>query len=285
MTNDINVRENVGSMTDEEQKVFLEEWFRANYEDPANRLPYESAEGGYLWIWGGPYDAREELEGNFGGIASDHVIEELAAELTEENWEWAPTEDPSDYEDQLLDDILQFSDAFKTLTEAIDATQKLNAAPAPHELDDMYYRMLFAQVITSLETYLSDTFIAQVLGDEGKLRKFVETTPEFKETKVSLADVLAAAADIESTVKKHLVDVIWHNISKVKNMYKDALDVQFPEDLSEIYKAVDKRHDIVHRSGKNKNGDPIEIGKNHVDSLIEQIDTLVASIEEGLRNA
>ena len=43
----------------------LVEWFHERYEDPAERLPYVSAEGGYQWIYGGPYDAREVLGDNF----------------------------------------------------------------------------------------------------------------------------------------------------------------------------------------------------------------------------
>src|SRR5262245_31613642 len=41
------------------------EWFHSNYEDPANHMPYESAEGGYQWIWGGPYDASDVLQDEF----------------------------------------------------------------------------------------------------------------------------------------------------------------------------------------------------------------------------
>jgi len=273
---------NLADFSHAEQKSILEEWFRSNYEDPAHRMPYVSAEGGYIWIWGGPYDAREEIETNFGGLASDLVIDELAIELTEENWEWAPVEDPSDYEEQLLDDILQFSDAYKTLSESLVGSQKLNAAPAPHGLDNMYHRMIYAQVITSLETYLSDTFIAQVLGDRGKLRKFVETTPEFKVTKISIAEVLSAADDIESTVKKYLADVIWHNISKVKKMYKDTLSVSFPAELTDIYQSIAKRHDIVHRSGKNKSGETISMERSHVDNLVDSVGSLVSTIEQQL---
>lgn len=39
----------------------MQDWFLANFGDPANSLPYESKEGGYQWIWGGPYDAAEEI--------------------------------------------------------------------------------------------------------------------------------------------------------------------------------------------------------------------------------
>jgi hypothetical protein len=34
-------------------------WFFATYEDPANSTPYDD---GYVYLCGGPYDAREELE-------------------------------------------------------------------------------------------------------------------------------------------------------------------------------------------------------------------------------
>jgi hypothetical protein len=42
----------------EDQMELMEEWFRKHFEDPAERTPYESAEGGYIYIWGGPFDAH-----------------------------------------------------------------------------------------------------------------------------------------------------------------------------------------------------------------------------------
>ena len=63
--------------TPEIQKSAMRHWFNSNYENPANRTPYESREGGYIYIWGGPYDAREELESEFGEFVSRELIEEL----------------------------------------------------------------------------------------------------------------------------------------------------------------------------------------------------------------
>ena len=31
----------------------MRQWFDANYEDPVENTPYETAEGGYIYIWGG----------------------------------------------------------------------------------------------------------------------------------------------------------------------------------------------------------------------------------------
>jgi hypothetical protein len=76
------------------------EWFEENFEDPAERTPYESREGGYQWIWGGPYEAREELYSMFGDLVPEALIEE-AVEKVEENGitDWAPTPDRDDYDE------------------------------------------------------------------------------------------------------------------------------------------------------------------------------------------
>src|SRR5437588_8079992 len=60
----------------------MREWFLARYCDPAHETPYESAEGGYIWIWGGPYYAEQELQDRFSGIVPDDVIERLATDLS-----------------------------------------------------------------------------------------------------------------------------------------------------------------------------------------------------------
>ena len=53
-----------------EKRKLMMQWFHQNYEDPAENTSYVSAEGGYLWNHGGPYDARDELDAMFGGLVS-----------------------------------------------------------------------------------------------------------------------------------------------------------------------------------------------------------------------
>lgn len=75
------------------------QWFHENYEDPAIRTPYESAEGGYQWIWGGPYDAYDEIGDRFSDVAEEDLIEAAASEVTQDGlFDWAPKERPEDYE-------------------------------------------------------------------------------------------------------------------------------------------------------------------------------------------
>ena len=282
MPDPFEIPKDLDKFTVEEQKNVADQWFRSNFTDPANRLPYISAEGGYQWIYGGPYDAREELESELGGIVQDSVIDDLATELTEECWEWAPIEDPSEYEDQLLEYISEYSDAHATFCSSIQDTESLCKAVPPDGLDALFYRMLFAQVITIMETYFSDCFISRVLNDNDILRKYLETTPEFGEKKIPLSETLSAADNMQSTIKKQLSDVIWHNIGKVKNMYRDTLEVSFPSDLADIYKSINTRHDIVHRNGRNKDGEEVVVTAKVVYDLLQSIKQLEANIESQL---
>ena len=68
----------------------ITEWFFTNFEDPAHSTPYESAEGGYLYIWGGPYEARDIIENVFADTASEELIEAAVTAVEQEGHEWAP---------------------------------------------------------------------------------------------------------------------------------------------------------------------------------------------------
>ena len=66
------------------------EWFHSNFDDPAMETPYESAEGGYYYVWGGPYDAREKLWDAFPD-ASDELIDRAVDEIQSDGlFDWAP---------------------------------------------------------------------------------------------------------------------------------------------------------------------------------------------------
>ncbi|MCW3797375.1 hypothetical protein OMW55_06090 [Sphingomonas sp. BN140010] len=81
----------LGAMPPDEQREYMLSWFRGMFEDPANETPYQSSEGGYLYIWGGPYDAREEIEGQFHDVVSQETMEDVIDELERSGiTEWAP---------------------------------------------------------------------------------------------------------------------------------------------------------------------------------------------------
>lgn len=266
------------------QLEIMRAWFYQNFEDPAERTPYESAEGGYIWIWGGPYDAREELEDEFSEIVSDDLINELAEDLTGESWEWAPTPSASDYDDYLIDDIAQISEYYHNFSGAILDIEKLLEGKVDSTVATCLYRLLYVNVITALETYLSDAFISTVATNPLLMRKFIETTPDFQNEKIPLADVFKAWEEIEQKARSYLIDVVWHNLGRVKPMYRDTLGIDFPNDVGTIFRAILKRHDIVHRNGKTKEGDEIIVVEKDVRELIHAAELFIQEIDSKFSN-
>lgn len=258
----------------------MESWFYENYEDPAERTPYESAEGGYIWIWGGPYDAREELESEFGEVISDDVIDELVEKLERDCIEWAPTPSTDDYDNYLVDDIAEITEYYHNFSGAILDIEHLLMMSVDISIEQCFNRLLYVNVITALETYLSDAFINTVAMSPALMRRFIETTPEFQSEKVPLAEIYIALEGLERKARSYLIDVVWHHLDRAQKMYRATLGVEFPSDLGSLYRAILKRHDIVHRNGKTKDGEEIIILRDDIEAIKDAVEQFVKDVDQ-----
>jgi hypothetical protein len=261
----------------------MRSWFYENYEDPVHNCPYISSEGGYQYIYGGPYDAREELEQEFSGIVDEDVIEELADELSDEcpNWSGNTNNASDDFDDYLFRSSAESFRQEETFRQSALNIERLLEAKVEAAEYQCMLRLLYANVITALETYLSDKFISSINADEKMLRRFVETTPEFKSEKVPLSDVFNAHESIKQKVETYLVEVIWHRLDKVGPMFRDTLGIKFPPDVGELHKAIIVRHDCVHRSGRTKDGKERVLSEKDIKDLLSEAHKLVRWIEAG----
>ncbi len=81
----------LSEIEDEDERIeAIQTWFLENFEDPANETPYEGREGGYQYVWGGPFDLWEEMSDAFGDQATEEEINAAAEGLSGRGHEWAP---------------------------------------------------------------------------------------------------------------------------------------------------------------------------------------------------
>lgn len=81
----------------EDQVNYLAWWFLSFHEDPSLETPYNGREGGFLYIHGGPFDARTEIEQEFHSFISQAVIDQAVEEVEAEGiLEWAPAHNHPD---------------------------------------------------------------------------------------------------------------------------------------------------------------------------------------------
>lgn len=142
----------------------------------------------------------------------------------------------------------------------------------------LLYRTLYANVISSMEAFLSDRLIQKVLSSNGAKRQFVENFKDFKETQIPISEIYKSIGGIESQIKKVLREIIYHNLPRVKHIYKSTLNIDLG-DISELMKCISIRHDIVHRNGKDKDGNTRNITKEDVITLAHNVTDFIRNIE------
>jgi len=260
------------------QMEAMRRWFLNHYEDPAESTPYISSEGGYQYIHGGPYDAQQVLQEEFEGVVPDEVIEELADELNGLAADWAPVLYP-DFDDYVLDSITESTEHYYAFFETLTNTRRLARIEVPLGQQTHFYRLLYVSAIIAFETYLSDTFISKVFSDAALIRKFVEKDRYFSKDSVPVKEVFAYMDEINDKVKRYLLDIVWHRISDSRRMFLETLGILFPEDLTDLENAIRIRHDIIHRSGKTKDGTEHQLNRDDVEKVATTVDEIVRWIE------
>ncbi len=71
------------------QHVSMTKWFLDHYELPEVGTPYEDREGGFIYINGGPYTARDLLEDQFPD-AKPAILQAVIAEIERRGYDWVP---------------------------------------------------------------------------------------------------------------------------------------------------------------------------------------------------
>jgi hypothetical protein len=145
----------IKKLSTEQQIELMNHWFGARYENP-NVLPIDSSDGGLQWIWGGPYDAGDQLRQEFCEIAADDAIAKLSSELNEVSFEWSGKPDDNDYDDDELSQLIADGDPYFALVTSLIEVEDTAKRKRTIQDGKILHRLLFANVITSLETYLGD---------------------------------------------------------------------------------------------------------------------------------
>lgn len=202
--------------------------------------------------------------GFYGGNGEIEGVEDGLIEVAE----YYPEEDDEYYEQQL------YEATHTEIERTLDAIESLNDG-----VKQFLYRLLYANVITSMETFLGETLKREVLSNENSLRKFVETYKPFKSISMNLSDLYVKKENMPAFVITTLRELLYHDLRKIKPIYRDALGIDLG-DIAELYKAVLVRHDLVHRNGKNHEGEDHTI----TEEMVRELQTKVKALMESVNN-
>jgi hypothetical protein len=141
--------------------------------------------------------------------------------------------------------------------------------------------MCHAHIISAIELFLSSTIIHKVSNSEELIKKLIESDPEFGKRKFTLKNIFQEQEKLKVTVASYLKKLIFHDLNKVKLMYKSVLNIDFGN-ISWLFKAVLLRHDCVHRAGYDKEGKKADISVESIRELMDLCNSLTAKIDTSI---
>lgn len=279
----------------ENQLEVMRNWFYDNFEDPAESCPYDGREGGYAYIYGGPYDANDELQSMFGENVKLNYIEELADELQEHCWEWSGNSNNVDwYDEDLYDAVTSSHNPFVKFVENIEKIKSLAIIEYQSNHKEHLFSILYTNVITALETLYVELFTNSLEKESSYIANCIEKgRTEFKVSKNIIAmpfkgePIEKIREELLKEIKEHLISASWHSTKKVVERYKSTFDITVQKDwpIDEIEMATVKRNHLVHRSGKDKDGNQVVITEQNLEELIEHAQSLGEKLCESLNKA
>ena len=269
----------------DDQLIALKEWFQARFWDPANATPYNSAEGGYMYFDGGPYHPGDELQTRFGGVVESKVIEKAAHELrmmVGDDWARIRSE-PDDYFDERFTlEVPDLSAPYQQLQGRLSGCLSVLQLSGNASAELLARHMVFSAVIGVLESFLWETVQFWVGTRRDVLQAVVTNVPALAEQQLPLGSIFERHDAIEKEVNGYLQNLVWHRWDKVAVLFKLAMGVS-PPTFKPFTAAVEKRHDIVHRSGHDKNGKPISVSDAEIVDLSLKVDAFAKELSDRLR--
>jgi hypothetical protein len=102
--------------------------------------------------------------------------------------------------------------------------------------------------------------------------------------KFTLAEIAAGKEFVQSEVLSYLRSIVYHNIPKVRALYSIAADIDLFDllgaDNEKLFKAIEYRHDCVHRNGRDSQGNRLEVfTKEYVQETADMMKALVSKVE------
>lgn len=144
--------------------------------------------------------------------------------------------------------------------------------------NDMFLKMVDVFAVTAMEAYLSGTLIEKVKEDDTYLLNAAKNIKDLKDEKMALYEVVENPDKAKKRIFEKIYEFMYHNLPKIKCIYEAVFGIKINYSLKNLIPIVQRRHDIVHRNGKNKDGKEIVLDTAMVEQDIEFISSFVKKI-------
>jgi hypothetical protein len=184
--------------------------------------------------------------------------------------------------DHLLNEIfLPEESPYKDLQRKIKEYRNLVVEHQDKTTGATLQAVLFAATIGALEAYLWEIVHWKIDNDANAANQIIKNCQGYGDISFKLSEIVSEGFSPKKQLKNALDQLIWHRIEKVAPIFIKGLDINFPS-VKFIKDATVLRHHIVHRSGKNTDGDVVLVSFDQVTKLFDDVLTFASSIDRQL---
>jgi hypothetical protein len=149
---------------------------------------------------------------------------------------------------------------------------------------DLINRMVFAHYIAALEAYLADRLLNAIEDHEEAVTDLVRQDPALNKERFTLAEIVSQPDLVKEKVRRYVRDTRWHKLDKADNLYRTGAKLSLFQILgdkkADLLRAINLRHDCVHRNGYNDDGVRLEVfTAAYVSEIAATIRTFVGTVE------
>lgn len=265
----------------DDQRIAVREWFLARYCNPAESTPYNGREGGYQFIHGGPFDPADEIPDRFSGVVDDDLINEVVGELHGEvGDQWAPIHEqyPEDYYDDRFDlNVDTPNEPLSRLQDRVRQAQLMLTLTGNPEAKKLAEMLVFSNALGILESFLWETAEFWFKQDDTALQDIVTKLQVFRDAPMKLGEIFTRHSKLREHVLGHLQNLVWHRWESVMPIFQLGLGIRLPS-VKHLEPALLKRHDIVHRCGRTKEGEPVTVTLMEIGELFGEIEKFAVEV-------
>ncbi|EEA92349.1 hypothetical protein [Pseudovibrio sp. JE062] len=191
----------------------------------------------------------------------------------------------NDYYDWLEQQENDARPAYDSFHKTINDIRAWTSSIALDPKSQMLARMLLAQGITALETYLADTVLTAATREKEVQFKLLQSKSfGLGDTKFTLKEAVGVQDFAREQLIAHLHAVSFHNLKRVNTIFSIGMGIAIlPTDDADkkvLEDAIKKRHDCVHRNGINRDSDQAHvIEQGYVLRLTELLEKMISDIQ------
>jgi hypothetical protein len=141
------------------------------------------------------------------------------------------------------------------------------------------YRMTYAHSVSLLEAFLGDT-VKSLVNDNDRFFVNSFKIAELKNAKYTLEFLATTESNPKVLAIKELSKILYHSMPKVKIIFETVLGNKIKLNMSEVDKITKIRHDIVHRNGKTKEGNPIYLDQKDISNMFVEIKSFANELQK-----